>query len=104
MCFDMRKYTIYPGILGEYMSLFESVGLPIRKRYAQLVGYCYTEIGALNQVIHIWWYDSLDDRIIVRKKLYLDSKWPSDLLPFAMTMLEKQENNIMCAARFSPIF
>jgi len=103
MYFEMRIYTIRPGMLSDYMSHFENIGLPIIKRYAELVGYWYTDIGDLNQVIHIWRYESLDQRTARRKKLFEDREWQSKFLPDAMRMLEKQENRIMHAAGFSPI-
>ncbi len=103
MYFEMRTYTIRTGMINEYMSLFEKVGLPILERYSELVGYWYTDIGELNQVIHIWRYESLDRRTIQRRKLYEDPDWKSKFLPDAMRMLEKQENKIMHAASFSPI-
>jgi hypothetical protein len=103
MYFEMRIYTIRPGMLSDYMAHFENIGLPIIKRYAELVGYWYTDIGDLNQVIHIWRYESLDQRTARRKKLFEDREWQSKFLPDAMRMLEKQENRIMHAAGFSPI-
>ncbi|WP_027722885.1 NIPSNAP family protein [Maridesulfovibrio zosterae] len=103
MYFEMRTYTIRPGMLASYMKLFEDVGLPVLKKYAELVGYWYTDIGELNQVVHIWRYESLDQRTINRKKLYADNDWQNYFLPEALQMLEKQENKIMHAASFSPI-
>lgn len=103
MYFEVRTYTIRPGLLKGYMSHFEKIGLPILQRYAELVGYWYTDVGELNQVIHIWRYESLDQRAGQRKKLYEDPDWQSNFLPEAMRMLEKQENRIMLAASFSPI-
>ena len=103
MYFEMRTYTIHPGMLPTYMKLFEEVGLPIIEKYAELVGYWYTDIGELNQVVHLWRYESLDLRTVSRKKLYEDCDWQTKFLPDAMQMLEKQENKIMLAANFSPI-
>ncbi len=103
MYFEMRTYTIRPGMLTSYIDLFKNIGLPIIQRYAELIGYWHTDIGELNQVIHIWRYKSLDQRTLQRQKLYEDSEWQSKFLPEAMKMLEKQENKIMQASDFSPI-
>lgn len=99
----MRTYTIKIGKTQEYLKLFEEVALPIISKYAKLVGYWYTDIGELNQVIHIWEYDSLDDRKKKREALYQDEDWVNQFLPIAGPMLEKQETKIMYAANFSPI-
>lgn len=103
MFFEMRTYTIKPGKIGSYIKHFEEFGLPILSQYSELVGYWYTDIGELNQVIHIWKYESLDQRTVNRRKLYEDKDWQTKFLPEAMGMLEKQENKIMHAADFSPI-
>lgn len=103
MYFEMRTYTIKPGKLKEYLKHFEAVGLPILSRYAKLIGYWYTEIGELNQLIHIWAYESLDDRSKKRAALYQDPDWQANFLPQATGMLEKQENKILLPADFSPI-
>ena len=37
-----------------------------------LVGYYGVEVGGLNQVVHLWAYDSLDDRAKRRAELWAD--------------------------------
>jgi hypothetical protein len=32
----------------------------------KLIGFFFTEIGVVNQVVHIWAYESLDDRLVRR--------------------------------------
>ncbi|HXP96018.1 MAG TPA: NIPSNAP family protein [Telmatospirillum sp.] len=103
MYFEMRTYTIHMGKLKEYLKHFEEVGLPIISKYATLVGYWYTDIGELNQLIHIWAYESLDDRVKKRAALYQDQDWQTKFMPKALPMLEKQENKILLASDFSPI-
>jgi len=99
----MRTYTIKIGKLNQYISHFEKVGLPIIQKYGTLVGYWSTDIGELNQVIHIWAYDDLNTRAQKRQELYQDPDWLRDFIPEAMDMLEKQENKILSPAVFSPI-
>jgi len=103
MYFEMRTYTVRVGKLKDYLAHFEAVGLPIISRYAKLVGYWHTEIGELNQLIHIWAYESLDDRAAKRAALYQDLDWQANFIPIALPMLEKQETKILLAADFSPI-
>lgn len=62
MIFEMRTYTIKIGQLKNYINHFESVGMPIISKYSTLVGYWYTEIGELNQIIQIWSYKDLNER------------------------------------------
>ncbi|SIO95909.1 NIPSNAP family protein [Vibrio spartinae] len=103
MIFEMRIYTIKIGQLNNYINHFETIGMPIISKYATLVGYWHTEIGELNQVIHIWSYHDLNERSQKRIELYKDSEWLTEFIPEAMNMLEKQESKILSAANFSPI-
>ena len=59
MIYEMRTYNVKPGLLPAYLKLFNDIGLPERKPHNNLVGFWFTEIGELNQVIHIWKWDSL---------------------------------------------
>ncbi|GGE48775.1 NIPSNAP family protein [Halopseudomonas oceani] len=103
MIFEMRTYTIKIGRLNNYINHFEKIGMPIISKYATLVGYWHTEIGELNQVIHIWSYNDLNERAQKRDELYKDAEWLSEFIPEAMNMLEKQESKILSASNFSPI-
>lgn len=103
MHYEMRTYTLQIGKIKEYLKHFENVGLPIISKYATLVGWWYTEIGELNQVVHIWAYPSLDARTGQRAALYRDEEWLNNFVPIAFPMLLKQESKLMVAADFSPI-
>ena len=59
---DVRIYTIRPRGIPQWLKIFEELGLPVLlKHLGPPVGYYYSEIGPLNQVTHIWEYDSLAD-------------------------------------------
>ncbi|ALV61217.1 NIPSNAP domain containing protein [Burkholderia cenocepacia] len=103
MYYEMRTYTVQIGKMNEYLRHFEKEGLPVISRYATLVGWWYAEIGELNQVVHIWAYESLDDRIKRRTALYEDPDWLEKFVPKAFPMLEKMESKLLRPAAFSPI-
>lgn len=103
MYFEMRTYTIKIGKMNDYITLFQNIGLPIISKYAKLIGYWQAESGELNQIIHIWAYESLDDRIQKRQALYQDKEWLTAFIPEALPMLEKQESRILIPSSFSPI-
>ena len=46
-------------IVSRFATVVASSGIPILGR---LIGYFQTEIGDLNHVVHLWAYDSLEDR------------------------------------------
>jgi hypothetical protein len=103
MVYELRTYTIKVGKMQEYLRLFEEIGAPIISKYTNLVGFWYTEIGELNQVVHLWSYESLDIRAEKRKALYSDPEWLDKFIPPLLPLLEKQENKILYPANFSPL-
>ena len=63
MIVDHRTYTLRPGSLPEYLAKYEEMGLKVQiKHLGRLAGYFFTEIGPLNQIVHIWAYESLAER------------------------------------------
>lgn len=103
MFYEMRTYTVQPGKLKEYLQYFEQEGLPIISRHATLVGWWYTEIGMLHQLVHIWAWESLDERVKRRAALLEDRDWMERFIAKATPLLVSQESKIMLAASFSPI-
>ena len=62
MIVDVRTYTLIPRKMAKYLELFEKHALPVMQRHGlELMGYYMSQIGPLNQVVHLWRYDSLAD-------------------------------------------
>jgi hypothetical protein len=103
MIYEERIYTLEPGKVGEYFAIYEKEGLAVQQAIlGRLVGYFQTDIGTLNQVVHIWAYDSLEDRAKRRAKLYQDPGWlacVAKMRPLIRTM----RNRILLPAPFSPL-
>jgi hypothetical protein len=73
MYYEIRTYRIKTGALPVYLKLVEEEGIALQKQYlGELVGYFYSEIGPLNQIVHIWAYPSLDEREARRTALAAD--------------------------------
>jgi hypothetical protein len=92
MIYEIRTYNAKPGQAAEYEKRFAE-GLEIRSKYSQLYGLWHTEIGPLNQIVHIWAYDSLQQRADVRAAAFKDAsgKWP----PNTNDLLISQESDIL---------
>lgn len=102
MIYEERIYTILPGKIQEYLKNYEELGLPAQQEVlGTLVGFWHTEIGELNKVIHIWGYDSLDDRLARRAALAEHPDWPA-YLEVALPLIVEQENCVLIPASFSP--
>ncbi len=76
MIVDLRIYTVRPGQLENFVALYREYAWPLQKKY---LGRClgwYTSVdGPLNQVVHLWAYDSYADREQRRAKMASDPAW-----------------------------
>jgi hypothetical protein len=102
---ELRTYTFKPLRLRDFLSLYERAALPLQKKHlGHLVGFFVLEIGPLNQVVHLWAFESLADRERRRKALEEDSGWPTyvDALR-ALDIVLEQESKILRSATFSPV-
>ena len=67
-----------------------------------MMGYFYTEFGPLNQIVHMWGYDSLDDRMIRRRKLLASEEWKSYAAKM-QPLVHHVENKLLVPAPFFKI-
>jgi len=103
MIYEERIYTIVPGRMAEYLKNYEELGLPVQLEVlGTLVGFFHTEIGGLNKVVHIWGYESLDDRLEKRETLANHPDWPR-YLEANLSFIVEQENRVLTPASFSPL-
>jgi hypothetical protein len=103
MYYEIRTYKVRTGAVPAYLKLVEEEGIELQKRHlGQLVGYFFSEIGPLNQIVHMWAYTSLDDREARRQRLASDPAWHA-FAPKIQALLETMESKIMKPAVFSPL-
>ena len=102
MIIDHRTYTVHHGRMGEYLERYERLALPIQLRHlGKLIGYYVSDIGPLNQVVHIWAYRDIADREARRERMAKDPAWKEFTKGNAGTFAA-QEIKIMKPASFSP--
>ena len=94
MIYDLRTYTLKPGSVPAYEKFFGEA-LAVREQYSRLGGFWHTEVGTLNQVIHIWPYDSLAHIESTRKALAADTsgRWP----PGGGDMIVSMESELLAS-------
>ena len=51
------------------------------RHYGKLEGYWSTEIGPLNQVMHLWSYTDLNERARLRAELAKNQRWTQEYMP-----------------------
>jgi hypothetical protein len=98
---EMREYTLQAGRVPEYLALYEREGLKIQREIlGHMVGYYATEVGpSVNQVVHLWAYESFEDRLERRRRLSADAGWQSYVQKIR-PMLVEQRNRVLRPAPF----
>lgn len=98
---ELRWYTLKPDCMGKYAALTkEHFGL--RTKHSPLMGFWTTEAGTLNQVFHVWNYESLAQRKQVRDALAKDAEWNTLYVANLLPLLQTQVN-AMCLGAVDPI-
>ena len=102
MLVEERTYTCHCGKARQYVKMYEAEGLAIQRPIlGNLLGYFISEIGELNQVVHLWAYESLEDRAERRRTLLGNEAWKAYAAK-VQPLVIKQEDRILVPAPFSP--
>lgn len=97
---DYRTYTAHPGKLGAFLGVYESDALPLQvKHLGNCQGWFMSDIGPLNEVVHMWGYADLNDRQARRNAMQADPAW-GVYLPKGTSLLLNMENAILRPAPF----
>lgn len=103
MIVEMRTYGFIAGGVPKFLRVYQEKGLAIQTRVlGNLLGYFVTEAGTLNQTVHLWGYDSFEDRLKRRAQLQADDDWQRFFAEIAPLLLS-QQTAILTPTAFSPI-
>ena len=97
MIIEVRTYQLRPTTVAEAEKRFAEA-LPIREKHSKLAAFWHTEVGGLNQIIHVWTYDSFEQRAAVRAAATKDAGWPPAIREFVVS----QQSEVFIPAPFSP--
>ncbi len=103
MIYELRTYQFVPGGLGQYLELAKTKILPwIGEHGIKPVGFWTTEIGQLNQAVHLWAYTDLNER---QAKWAAWAKDPrrAEVLGVLREIVVSQKNQILSPTDFSPL-
>lgn len=96
MIHELRTYTLRPGSAPLVAKNSSELGVDIRgNNYGRLEGYWMTEIGPLNQVMHLWSYDDLNERARLRGELSRNERWVNEYLPVIRKYLLRQDIRLL---------
>jgi hypothetical protein len=95
MIYEVRTYRLKPGTVGECEKRFAEA-LPYREKFSPLGAFWHTELGPLNQIVHIWPYENLKQRSEIRAQAAQDPHWP----PKILDLIETMESEVFTPAPF----
>ena len=96
MIYEFRSYVLKVGSMGKFEENFANA-LPIREKHSKLTACWHTEIGPLNQIIHVWAYEDMKHRAEVRAAAAAEPGWPP---PGDDEHIVKMETEIVIPAPF----
>ena len=96
--YEMRIYTYAPPDIPKVIEIWGE-HIEEREKYSPLVGAWYSELGALNTWIHMWAYESYDQRAAIRAETRAKGVWPP---PGGIAPLT-QKNKLLLPMSFSPL-
>jgi hypothetical protein len=105
MLVEHRTYTLKPLRTQDFLALYERAALPLQRKYlGHLVGFFVSEVGPLNQVVHLWAFDSLAERERRRKAMEEDPGWPAYVNALReLDVIVQQESRMLRSVPFSPV-
>lgn len=100
--YELRIYTLHVGKLRDAIEVYQKYGWPaLQPRQNKLVGYFTSDVGALNQLTHLWKFDDDADRRAHWAALFADPAF-MDFAGRIRPLILSQENRLLQAAPWGP--
>jgi hypothetical protein len=85
MIYEFRTYRLVPRSLPDFERIFGEA-YEHRRKYSELTAFWHTEIGPLNEVVHLWAYRDLAERARIRAEAAKDPHWPPKTREYVVSM------------------
>ena len=104
MILELRTYTFKPDRLRAWLALWEEKALPVQSAVmGGFLGMYVTDIGPVNEVVHLWQFQSLSDREERRARLNAEPRWQAYLQAVeALAPITAMSSRIGRPTSFSP--
>ncbi len=99
--YELRWYRAQVGKIGEWLALFKGI-MPVREKYSKNVGVWQTEMGQLNEAVHLWAYRDLNQRAEIRGNALRDPEWQK-FLGASAPLLAEMRSSILNPTSVSPM-
>ena len=98
--YEFRSYIYKPGTIPQVIERW-GAAIGERTKLSPLVGAWYTELGPLNQWVHVWAYKNMGERERLRASAMKPGQWPPPR--GEGVVLHKQTSTFAVPAKFSPL-
>lgn len=103
MIYDFRMYTLKAGSTPDYMAAVQEVALPLREKHGiKLAGWYYSDVGELNQVVHIWAYRDHEHMAEAKARVSSSEEWTKNYVPRVRPLIVAQKTYLMLSPDFAP--
>ncbi|ESL10473.1 hypothetical protein TRSC58_01794 [Trypanosoma rangeli SC58] len=92
--YELRIYDILPNKYDKFYRITSEL-LPLRASVSRCQAYWIVQLGGLNQVVHLWEYDSLKHRYAIRSALDRDGEWKNRYTISRQECLSSQTNMLL---------
>ncbi|KAM9357206.1 protein NipSnap homolog 3A isoform 2-T2 [Symphorus nematophorus] len=101
--YELSTFLMRPGGPAVWGNAFQAAAMAHdAPGYGKLVGAFHSEVGLLNRVHTLWWFESADQRAEIRHKAHTDARVVAAVRN-SVVHLESQENKLMFPCSFSPL-
>lgn len=103
--YELRTYSLHVGKMKEAVKLYSEIGYPILERSGlakKLVGYFQADTGTINQLVHLWKFDSDADRRAHWAALYANEAFIEEFAAKFRPLCAAQEVKLLTAAPWGP--
>jgi len=101
MIYEFRTYTLKPRRLAEVEKRYGEA-YEYRRKYSPLAAFWHTEVGPLNEIIHVWGYTDLAERARIRAEAAKDLNWPPKIRELVVDQ-DVEVVKIVMPSAFSPL-
>lgn len=100
--YELRTYDVVVGKMSEVVRLYKELGWPALAKHPQkLVGYFTGDVGALNQLVHLWRFEDDADRRAFWAGVFADAEFMA-FVGQLRPLLARQQNKLLLAAPWGP--
>ena len=101
MIYEIRTYTLRPRSMAEVEKRWAEC-YPVRAKHSEATGFFKTEFGPLNEFIHIWPYENIEERNRIRAEASKEAAWPPPIAEFILNQRVEILNPFPFAPAWGP--